>query len=183
MKKLIAASLLILVSANVALGQDPGWPRQLTKQGSTLIYYQPQVDDWKDFTDLTWRMAFSLTPAGGKQVVGVVELQGHTDIDNDNKMVFISNLKITKTNFPSLDPATAAAMDQLTRTFLPPTVTISLHRLVAVVKKAESGPGVPVKNDPPAIVVSYKPAILLGVDGEPVFAEVPKTRLKFVVNT
>src|SRR6266404_688147 len=48
-----------------------------------------EVDDWKGFTDLSWRMAFSLTPAGGK----------------------------------------------------PPTVTISLHRLVAVVQKAESTPG------------------------------------------
>jgi hypothetical protein len=178
---LLLLSVLTLVTTSVA--QDPGWPRQITKQGSTLVYYQPQVDDWKDFTDLTWRMAFSLTPAGGKQVVGVLEVQGHTDVDNDSKMVLISNLKITDTHFPSLDPASAAQMDQLVRTFLPPAVTISLHRLVAVVKKAESVPGVPVKNDPPAIVVSYKPAILLSVDGEPVLAEIPKTKLQFVVNT
>src|SRR5271169_6444228 len=89
MKHLIAASLLILVSVTVARGQDPGWPRQITKQGSTLIYYQPQVDDWKDFTDLTWRMAFTLTPMGGKQVVGVIVIEGHTDVDFDNKMVTI----------------------------------------------------------------------------------------------
>jgi hypothetical protein len=31
--------------------------------------------------------------------------------------------------------------------------------------------------------VSYTPAILLGVDGEPVLSEIPKTDLKFVVNT
>ena len=78
MKILMAASLLILASVGVALGQDPGWPRQITKQGSTLVYYQPQVDDWKGFTDLTWRMAFSLTPAGGRQVVGVVEMEGQS---------------------------------------------------------------------------------------------------------
>jgi hypothetical protein len=183
MKKLIAASLFVLASVTVALGQDPGWPRQITKQGSTLVYYQPQVDDWKDFTDLSWRMAFSLTPAGGKEVVGVVELQGHTDIDNDNKMVLITNLKITNTYFPSLDPAGSAQMDQLIRTFLPPTVTISLHRLVACVKKPDSTTGVPVNNDPPAIVVSYRPGILLEVDGEPVRAEIPKTKMEFVVNT
>ena len=39
----------------------------------------------------------------------------------------------------------------------------------------------PVENDPPAIVVSYEPAIVLSVDGEPVLADIPKTKLKFVV--
>ena len=126
MKKMIAVVLLILGSATLALGQDPGWPRQITKQGSTLIYYQPQVDNWKNFKDINWRMAFSLTPAGGKEVVGVAELQGQTDVDNDRKMVMITNLKILRTNFPSLDPARFAQMDQLVRTFLPPFISISL---------------------------------------------------------
>jgi hypothetical protein len=183
MRRGIAGCLFVATLVATALAQDPGWPRQVTKQGSTLIYYQPQVDDWKDFSELDWRMAITLTPAGGKQTVGVVEMHGHTDIDNDNKAVLISNLQVVRTHFPSLDPATAEQMGQLVKTFLPPTVTISLHRLVAVVKKAESVPGVPVKNDPPAIVVSYKPAILLSIDGDPVLQDIPKTKLKFVVNT
>ncbi len=57
------------------LAQDPGWPRELTNQGSRLIYYQPQVGDGKDFKELTFRMAFSLTPAGGKVTVGIVTSQ------------------------------------------------------------------------------------------------------------
>jgi hypothetical protein len=183
MKALIAAALFVLVSANVARSQDPGWPRQIVKPGGTLVYYQPQVDDWQAYTDLTWRMAFSLAPAGAKQVVGVMEMQGHTDVDNDKKMVLISGLKINKTSFPSLDATTAAQMDGLARTFLPPSVSISLHRLVACIKKPGSVSGVPLQNDPPAIFVSEHPAILLGVDGEPTLAKIPKTTLEFVVNT
>jgi hypothetical protein len=163
--------------------EDPGWPRQITKAGSTLVYYQPQADDWKDFSDLSWRMAFSLSPAGGQQVVGVMDMQGHTGVDTDSKTVLISNLKISSTHFPSLDPENAARMDQLVKTFLPPSVTISLHRLVAVVKKAESVPSVPLQNEPPVIVSSYSPAILLTVDGEPSLAKIPKTDLEYVVNT
>src|SRR5271155_103165 len=49
MKKLFFASLMILVSATVALGQDPGWPRQRVDHGNTLITYQPQIDDWNNF--------------------------------------------------------------------------------------------------------------------------------------
>jgi hypothetical protein len=54
---------------------------------------------------------------------------------------------------------------------------------VAYVPKPQSVQTVNLKNDPPFIFVSYTPAILLGVDGEPVLAEIPKTDLKFVVNT
>jgi hypothetical protein len=128
-------------------------------------------------------MAFTLTPMGGKQVVGVIVIEGHTDVDFDNKMVTISNLRVLSTNFPSLDPSTATQMDQLTRTFLPPYVSISLQRLVACVKKPNSVTGVAVNNDPPVIVISYGPAILLAVDGEPSLAEIPKTKMEFVVNT
>ncbi len=61
---------------------DPGWPREKYSNGTRLIIYQPQVDDWKDFQQLTWRMAISLTPKNGKEVVGVVEMKGNTDVDN-----------------------------------------------------------------------------------------------------
>ncbi len=42
---------------------------------------------------------------------------------------------------------------------------------------------VTLNNSPPFIFVSNRPGILLGVDGEPVLADLPKTDLKFVVNT
>src|SRR5438477_9332063 len=112
---------------------DPGWPREKYSNGTRLIIYQPQVDDWKNFQDLTWRMAVSLTPKGGKDVVGVVEMKGNTDVDNVSKVVVITNPAITGTHFPSLDPATAEKMQQLFKTFVPLTVSISLHRLIASV--------------------------------------------------
>ncbi len=174
---------LILLVLPSTWAQDPGWPRQITKPGGVFVYYQPQVDDWKDFTDLTWRMAFTFTPVNGKQIVGVMEMQGHTNVDNDKKMVYITDLKINNINFPSLDAATAAKMTERAKALLPPSVTISLQRLVACVKKPEAVSGVTVNNDPPAIIATYRPAILLSVDGPPSLAEVPKTNFQFVVNT
>lgn len=163
--------------------QDPGWPRQHVKQGNRLITYQPQVDDWKDFKELQARMAFSLTPSGGKAVVGVVSLHAHTEVDTEQDMVVLTNLQVTKTDFPSLDPDTTARMDQLVRTFLPQTYGLSLHRLAACVPKKESAPTVQVKNDPPTIFVSNSPAVLVFVDGQPVRAAIKNTNLEFVVNT
>ena len=184
MVKCITASLVLVLLLSIAsIAQDTGWPRLHTANGNTLITYQPQVDVWKDFKEVDWRMAISLTPAGGKPAVGVVELHGQTTVDNDKKMVLIYNIKIKKTNFPSLSPAVAAQMDQLVRRFLPPAVTITLHQFVACIPKPESMPGVQLKNDPPDIYVSYKPAILLDVDGQPIRAAILNTKLECVINT
>jgi hypothetical protein len=186
MKALIAAFLIATLTV-ASVAQDLGWPREKSNAGSKLIYYQPQLDEWKDFRQLEARMAVSLTPAGGQPTVGVIYLRARTDADLDARNVVISRLEITGTRFPSLDDAGAAKMDQLVRTFLPPTSTmsISLDRLLAGLEIANPASPSPVvvKNDPPRIFVNYGSAILLLVDGEPVRAPIEKTKLEFVVNT
>ena len=74
-------------------------------------------------------------------------------------------------------------MDQLVRSFLPPTRADSLDRLIAIVRKTKTATAVQVRNDPPRIFVSNKPAILVQVDGQPVLGQIRDTNLQFVVNT
>jgi hypothetical protein len=128
-------------------------------------------------------MAISLTPKSGKTVLGVVEMKGNTSIDNVAKLAVISNPQVTGTYFPSLDKATAEKMEQLFKTFVPPTFSISLYHLIASTPKKEAPAGVQLNNDPPKIFVGYRPSILLSVNGEPVLSVVPNTNLQFVVNT
>lgn len=184
----IAALLALPLEGAVAKGEsdqtaDPGWPRQHDRDGNRLIIYQPQVDDWKNFRELSWRMAVSLTPKDGREALGVVEMKGTTDVDNVNKLVLINNPEVTRTYFPSLDQATAEKTEQMIKGFVPPTISISLHRLIASVPKQTAPAGVELNNEPPRVFVGYRPSILLSVDGEPLLADVPKTNLKFVVNT
>jgi hypothetical protein len=186
MKSLI---VILLIGSLIGTGfaQDQGWPREKTSPAGTLIYYQPQIDDWKDFRQLEARMAVSLTPAGGQPTVGVIYLRARTDADVDTRNVAISKLEITEVRFPSLDAAGASAMDQLVRTFLPPTtaMNISLDRVLSSLEaaKPESVPSVAVNNDPPKIFVSYGNSVLLLVEGDPVLAPIEKTNLEFLVNT
>jgi len=161
--------LLVVVGSGTALAKtggsgDPGWPREHIQNGNRLLVYQPQVDDWKNFHDLTWRMAVSLTPKGGKEVVGVVEMKGTTQVDNDNKLVLISNPEVTGTYFPSLDATQTQKIEQMFKSFVPPSVSISLFRLVASTPKSEPAAGVQLNNDPPKIFVAYRPSILLSTD-------------------
>src|SRR6476660_285088 len=112
----ITTSLILAVSTLVAVNLaaksapppvDPGWPRQRTNEKGSLVYYQPQVDAWTNFKELTFRMAFSLTPKGQKEIVGVIEAQAQTDVNMDDRSVLIRDFKINEVKLPGLDPAKA----------------------------------------------------------------------------
>jgi hypothetical protein len=164
---------------------DPGWPREVKKDGARLVYYQPQIEDWKDYRELTGDMAISLTPAGGKPTLGVVSLSAPTMADLEKRSVVIQSVQITSSRFPSADKATADSLDQLLRQLFPGHgMTISLDRVLAALERTKkSAKPVAVKMDPPQIFYSKGPAIMLLVDGEPVRAPIEKTQLEFVVNT
>src|SRR5436190_17899117 len=130
---------------------DSSWPREKYSNGTRLIIYQPQVDDWKNFQDLSWRMAISVTPKSGKTVLGVVEMKGNTTIDNVAKLAIITNPQVTGIYFPSLDNATAEKMEQLFKSFVPSTFSVSLHSLIASTPKKEAPAGAQLNNDPPKI--------------------------------
>ena len=66
MKKQFYVFALVFICSFSAFSQDPGWPRQLTHNGSVLVLYTPQVEDWPEYKTLNFRMAFSLTALSGK---------------------------------------------------------------------------------------------------------------------
>jgi hypothetical protein len=164
---------------------DIGWPRQVVANGSTLIYYQPQVDVWKDYKDLSVRMAFSLLPKGGKQILGIADISAHTLVDKDNRMVYFRDVKINAARFPSLGQDSVQLMQNLLKQLLPTDPQpISLDRLMADIQQEKKEfQGVPLKNDPPPIFYSSTPAILLIVEGDSVLAPIEKLDVEFVVNT
>jgi hypothetical protein len=164
--------------------QDIGWPRQVSKHGAVLVYYQPQIDQWKDYKELTGRIAFSLTPSGGKATLGVADVKAGTLVDKDTHTVFFRDVGVTSVRFPSLQ-GNAQPMEQLFRSLIPTSgEPISVERVMADLdhSKVQAQP-VAVKNDPPQIFYSTTPAVLLMVQGKPVLAPIEKTDLQFVVNT
>jgi hypothetical protein len=185
MKIATLVTTLILLVATSSMGQEIGWPRKKSNASGQLVYYPPQVDSWTNQRDLKFRMAFSLTPAGGKPVLGVANIEATTDVNVDLRNAVLRNATITEAYFPSLTPTASANSEELLKTFLSADsdITISLDRLVASSKKAQPGRTVEVRNDPPIIFVSYRPAVLLHFDGSPVLAEIPKTKLQYAVNT
>ncbi len=167
-----------------ASAADPGWPREIEKGDIKLVYYQPQIESWKDYELLTARVAFNVTK-DGKSAVGVVKIEAQTLTDTETRTVVIQKITATDVHFPSLDRATEErARQRFAELFPTAGMTVSLDRLIAALEKTNApAPKIQTNDEPPPIFVSEKPAILLFVDGEPVNAPIDGTSLKFVVNT
>ncbi len=164
--------------------EDEGWPRQLVKDGHTLVYYQPELDEWKDYRVLKCRMAFALTPSGGKQALGVASLTANTLVDKESRTVFLRDITVTSVRFPSAEPAVSEKLREFFQSMVPNGgEPISMDRMLAMVERDKvPARTAPVKNDPPLILHSAKPALLLFVNGEPAHAPIEGTDLEQVVN-
>jgi hypothetical protein len=157
----------------------------VTKEGAILTYYQPQLDEWKDYRQLSGRVAFSLTPKGGKPALGVASLRAKTQTDTDSRTVVIKSIEIVDTRFTALAPENLQSMDKLSRHLFPGTgMTVSLDRVVAGVERGQANAKpVTVKTEPPPIFTRESAAVLLFVDGEPVQAPIEGTSVTMIVNT
>ena len=164
---------------------DPGWPREIKRDGLSLVLHQPQIDEWAAYRTVKGRMAISLTPVKGNAAVGVVEMEGRTTVNVEQRAVFLTEPKIVSVRFPSLAEPEAKAMEAALRGHFPGrAITMSLDRLLAGVERGkDAAKPVELKMDAPPIFTSAAPAALLIVDGKPVQAPVEGTKLEFVVNT
>src|SRR5262249_54045252 len=134
---------------------------------------------------LSARMAFSLTPAGGKEVLGVASLEADTKVDRDTRTAYINDLDVESVRFPSLDPQAAKPLEDLFKKMVPENgEPISVDRLLADLDKGKvEVRTAALDNNPPKIFFSAGPGVLLMVYGKPVLSPIEGTDLQFVVNT
>ena len=164
------------------------WPRTLTAaNGSTVSLYAPQLDTW-DGRSIEWHAAVSVQAPGAKEpTFGVLFCAAKTDVDKTTRMVALTDLKATKVNFPSAASSNATYLTMFQNALAKRgNVTIALDRLeaaLAVLEQQKKGESQPLKNDPPKILFSSVPAILVLIDGDPVWRPQEKTGVERVINT
>ncbi len=170
--------------AAAKLPADP-WPRDVSLSNAAVLVYQPQVNKWVD-NQIDFRCALAIKPTGAKEeTFGVVFATARTQVDKVARTVVFENLKITKSDFPTLPNHGAAYAAELQKQFAASMRSISLDRLEASLALAGvKPPTVAVNNAPPQVLVSYSPAILVPIDGAPVLKPVPgHSRVQRVINT
>jgi hypothetical protein len=169
------------------LGKPPPdpWPRGVDLGDAQVLVYQPQINSWTD-NQLDFRAALAIKPTGAKaETFGVIFATTRTQVDKVLRTVTFENLKISKIDFPTLPNRGAAYAAELQTQFAASIRTISLDRLDSSLALAGiKPPTVAVQNNPPWVIVSYSPAILVPIDGTPVLKEVPgNPQFQRVINT
>src|SRR4030095_4544343 len=169
-------SSVLAQNQNGATPADP-WPRQFKVNNANVLVYQPQVDSWEN-NILSFRAVVSVTPNGSKQeTLGVIWATARTQVNRVSRIVVLEDIKLTKSNFPTLPDQGASYMRALQQQSVPSQRTISLDRLQAslIATGNVQPPTVPVNNDPPQIIIAQAPAILVSISGSPVVRPVPST--------
>ncbi len=165
---------------------DDAWPRELSSGSDTFSIFQPQYDRWQQGR-LDGRSAVAVeTQASPEPRYGVIWFTARTQVDKETGTVTLEDLIVSRADFPTVPDGGAGYLAALQRSLSAAPLTIALDRLQAEleVEQAESPGGVvAVRNDPPRIIVSEGPALLVRIDGQPALRAVPGTTLLRVINT
>ena len=175
-------------SAAAPVPPDGGWPHvYTTASGATLAVYQPQIVSWVDQKHVEAYAAVSYTPKGAeKPALGTVKVASDTSVALDERLVNFSELKINDPSFPTLPrDQLRTVVEEIVATMTPGERVIALDRVLAnidtskIIPKNIEG----VKADPPTIFFSKTSAVLVNIDGDPIWAPIPQNDLKTAVNT
>ena len=163
---------------------DSGWPRTVVNGADTFVIYQPQVDKWEGNRIDLYSAVELKTGKDSPAKYGVIWFNARTEVDKINRLVTLDQPQLTKVKFP-VAPDKEPELTALLQKKLPgATKTMSLDRLTAAVEaNDEAIKGVEVKNDPPKVIFSTKPSLLVLIDGTPQLSEIQGTNLQRVINT
>src|SRR5262245_46731135 len=169
--------------AGPPLPVDP-WPRDVTLGNADALIYQPQIDSWQG-NQLAWRVAVALRPTGAKdETFGVLWGTARTEVDRTTRTVQLEDVNVSKINFPTMPDKGQSYLPGLKDAVKGALATMALDSLETSLAASQTvkPSGIQVRNDPPQIIVSYGPALLIPVDGAPILKPVPNTNLRRVIN-
>jgi len=167
---------------------DGGWPRTYPiAGGGTATVYQPQIASWNDRNHLVAWSAVSYARKDAKEPsLGAIKFEADSKVATDERLVSFSVFKITESNFTGLPREQGQLLVEGIQKAIPEHErVIALDRVLAGIDKStivpKDTPGI--KADPPQIFHSQRRAVLVNLDGDPVWSAIKDIDLKYVVNT
>jgi hypothetical protein len=193
---LVVALLSPLTSSVAQTGTNPasqkasdkGWPRGYSLPSEAqIVIYEPQISSWEDQKRLLAFAAISYVAKGEqKPALGTVKLEAETEVALTERLVKFSKLKIVETNFQTLSKEqTQEIVTAIEKNFPAEDRFIALDRVLAFVDKSTINPKnvQGLKSDPPLIILTETPSLLVSFDGDPIWSPIKDNELKFAVNT
>jgi hypothetical protein len=167
---------------------DGGWPRSYNlPSGGNILVYQPQIASWDKQAHLVAFSAVSHRAKGAdKPALGTIKLESDTKASLTERLVSFQQLKIVEANFPTLQKEQVQeVVAEIDRAIPDDERVIALDRILANLDKSKIVPKTVegIKADPPTIFFSKTPAVIVNLDGEPIWSPIKENDLKFAVNT
>jgi hypothetical protein len=167
---------------------DGGWPRIYPlPSGGSILVYQPQVASWDKQTHLVGFAALSYTSnAKEKPTHGTIKLEVDTRVSHEERLVGLQNMKIVEVNIPTIEKErTREIAAEIDKAIPDDERVIALDRVLANLDKSQIVPRnvEGVKADPPTIFFSKTPAVIVNLDGDPIWSPIMNNDLKYAVNT
>ena len=187
MKFWLTGALALFLLAPQARAGNISWPQEIAAEsGAVVIVYQPQVEEFSG-NDLVGRAAISVKrpAADNVPVFGAIWFEAKIDTDRDARTATIRDVDILDVRFAEASDEQKEAL----ASFIEGQVegahfTISVDQLLADLDAEKAGVAeAELKHNPPKIVLSTQPAILVSIDGEPVYEMIDGSRYERVVNT
>jgi len=171
-----------------AINPTDDWPRRYTApDGAQLVVYQPQVADWVDQKRLTLHAAVAYTATGQTMPrLGTILAEADTRVAVTERLVDFSSFRILSSNFVGASKEESAAIVAAIKASMPfRERVLALDLVLAYVDassiRAKNIDGV--KADPPVVFYSTSPALIVNIDGDPVWSPIPMNDLRYAVNT
>ncbi|MFO1313353.1 MAG: autotransporter [Burkholderiales bacterium] len=162
------------------------WPKSAELSGATYTMFQPQLDSWDGSTMAAHAAVTVQAPGSQQPVFGVLNMTASTRVDKLARTVYLTDLKVADAKFPSAASWASSYRDAFQSLLTKAPLTIALDRVeaaLAVLKAQDKSSSVPVRNPVPQFVFSSKPAVLVTIDGDPVWRPVAGTSYERVLNT
>lgn len=182
----VTIALLATLASATRADDGAGWPRRFDSTSGTFVIYQPQPEDLSGDL-LSARAAFSLQKTvGATPIFGVLWFTEDIAIDRDSSTVRARNFDVTRVRMPDITPSQANQYEHLVEAEAANwDLSGSLDELVAGLASTERERASveDIDNTPPRIIFVHQPAILVTVDGAPMFEPIEGTKLEAVANT
>ncbi|HEX7138611.1 MAG TPA: hypothetical protein VF219_12215, partial [Vicinamibacterales bacterium] len=167
---------------------DRGWPRDTTTpSGGAIRIFQPQIASWDGQKKMVAYSAVAFNARGAtKPAMGTVKLEATTSVSVSERLVNFNDVKVTESNFSGMaNDQQKEVVAQIVSLVTKGELVIGLDRVLARLDKSQLIPknvdGV--KADPPPIFYSTTKAVLMNLDGDPIWSPIKDNDLKFAVNT
>ncbi len=162
------------------------WPRGFKTEAHEFTIYQPQIDNWNGAV-LGGRAAVNVRDADGKNpTYGVVWFTANTQVDRMERVVTLDDVAATRVKFPANRTDADDLQNELQQHAAGVIDKIALDELTEQLKlmhAVQSAAAIEVENEPPRLIFSEAPAMLVHLGGEPVWRPVPDTGFQRVLNT